>query len=138
MIWDKITLRPLDFENSSYDWLVADISVIVHNVRNAQGFAFDRGDIEAWTGGVKMERKQFVRFFLDAFMSGYGRENELAVGELDSLPDLLRRRHLSVYLGRVADSRVKAMSDEEQAAIPPYRSVVQQGAEILDDGFWEI
>ena len=66
------------------------------------------------------------------------RENGLADGELDSLSDLLRRRHLSVYLGRVADSRVKAMFDEKQAAIPPYRPVVQQGAEILGDGFWEI
>ncbi|MCH8224105.1 MAG: phosphotransferase [Chloroflexi bacterium] len=138
LIWDEATLRPLDFDNSSYDWLVADISVIVHNVRNAQGFAYDRGDFEAWTGGAKMERREFARHFLQAFMSGYERENALPEEELDMLPDLLRRRHLSGYLDRVADARVMAMSDEEQAAGPPYRSVARQRAEILDDGFWEV
>ncbi len=138
LMWDGVALRPLDFDNCAYDWLVTDISVILHNVLNAQGFACDRGDFEAWTGGKKMERREFVRYFLDSFMAGYGRENSLPEGELDALPDLLRRRHLSGYLGRVADSRVLAMSDEEQAAVPPYRSVAQQRAEILGDEFWEV
>ncbi len=138
LIWDGTTFRPLDFDNCAYDWFVADISVILHNVRNAQGFAYDRGDFEAWTGGAKMERRGFVRYFLQAFMSGYERENGLAQGERDALPDLLLRRHLSGYLDRMADGRVMAMSDEEQAAGPPYRSVAQQRAEILDDEFWAV
>ena len=76
-------MRPLDFDNCAYDWFVADISVILHNVRNAQGFAFGQGDYEAWTGGAKMARAQFVRHFLLAFWNGYERENDIADCDLE-------------------------------------------------------
>ena len=138
LMWDGAVLRPVDFDNCAYDWFVADISVILHNVSNAQEFAYGQGDFEAWAGGTEMERNPFVRYFLNAFMGGYERENELPEGELDMLPDLLRRRHLSGYLDRVADGRMLGTSDVEQAAVPPYRSVARQRAEILDDGFWAI
>jgi Ser/Thr protein kinase RdoA (MazF antagonist) len=134
LIWDGETLRPIDFDNCSYDWFAADLSVILHNVLALQAHSSSIGDDLAWTGGSRMTGPEFAEHFMGAFMKGYTSENSTDMLLLDALLDLLRRRHLSVLLDRWRDPQEVALSGERQAARFPYRSLAQHKREVIDDG----
>lgn len=130
VMWTGDIPRPVDFDNTAWDWFAADISVVLHNVLSAQAHARNASE---WAGGGRMDRASFVRFFLGHFMHDYERENRLDRAQLRALPDLMRRRHLSVFLDRTRNRELAAQTEQEQASQMPWVSISTHHDQVLHD-----
>ncbi|MHA1555992.1 MAG: phosphotransferase enzyme family protein [Candidatus Heimdallarchaeota archaeon] len=78
----EITL--FDFDDSEYNWFVADIAVILFTA------------LWAKLNGEK-SREEFISDFLIKFLKGYKQENELSNWWVNKISEFLRMRHILLY-----------------------------------------
>jgi Ser/Thr protein kinase RdoA (MazF antagonist) len=76
-------LTVFDFDNSEYNWFVADIGTAVFEAATC---AYRQGP-----------RAEFIRMFLGSFLDGYRKENDLGRW-LEYLPLFVKLREISIFL----------------------------------------
>lgn len=133
--WDGSDIWPFDFDNLQYDWFAMDFAAIIQNVVICQSRFHEPGKDEYWSGGPSMDSQSFLDYFMQAFMEGYRSENSLASHWIEKIPNMLNRRHLSVYFDRASDDSFGAMPLGVQASEFPWRTLDQLRSEVEND-FW--
>ena len=135
MLFDGVTLWPIDFDNLHYDWLIADFTTVIINVAICQARSYELGDFDHWTGGREMTSPEFVGYFLEPFLAGYREQNTLDSVWIRRLPAFLRRHWFTFCVDNLWDPTVRGLSDAEQAAGFPWRTVDRMEIEFVSE-FW--
>lgn len=136
MLYDGRELWPIDFDNLHYDWFLSDFTTVVINAVVCQERRFQEGDYDSWTGGRRMDSAEFLDYFMDAFMSGYKSENALDPVWIRRLPRFLSRHYFTFYVDALWDPEFVHLSEAEQAADFPWRTLRDMEREVRGD-FWE-
>jgi amicoumacin kinase len=76
-------LTVFDFDNSEYNWFVADLGTAVFEA--------------ATCGYQKLPREEFIKMFLEEFIAGYERESNLG-DAIRHLPLFVKFREICIYL----------------------------------------
>jgi amicoumacin kinase len=82
----KVTL--LDFDVASYHWFMTDIATAIYGALCGEAGGFER----------PQKNKDFSKYLLDKFMSGYERENHLDSIWLDKLELFLSYRRMLLFI----------------------------------------
>ena len=135
MLYDGSELWPIDFDNLHYDWFLSDFTTVVINAVISQRRSYERGRYDEWTGGRRMDSAEFLDYFMGAFVSGYKTENILDPVWTRWLPRFLSRHYFTFYVGALWDPQFVHLSEAEQAAEFPWRTLTQLEREVRDD-FW--
>ena len=128
-------LWPIDFDNLHYDWFLSDFTTVVINVVVSQAYHYRRGEYDYWTGGRKMDSEAFLDYFMDAFISGYRQENTLDPFWMRRLPRFLSRHFFTFYVDALWDPEFIHLSEDQQAAEFPWRTMRQMEHEVRQD-YW--
>lgn len=135
MLHHGCELWPIDFDNLHYDWFLSDFTTVVINVVIGQAYSRERGRYDEWTGGRKMDSAEFLDHFMDSFLKGYKSENTLDPVWIQRLPRFLSRHYFTFYIDALWDPQFVHLSEEEQAAEFPWRTLRQMENEIRQD-YW--
>ncbi len=131
----KPVIMPFDFDNTHYDWFLSDFTTVIVNVTACQQHHYARGEYDYWASGRAMDAAEFLDYFMTAFMAGYHRHNALGSEWMRRLPAFLNRHWLTFYTDALWDTGFVAMSEEEQAAEFPWRTLRQLRDEVMGD-YW--
>ncbi len=129
-------LWPIDFDNLHYDWFLSDFTCVIINVVLSQQRSHALGKHNEWTGGRKMDSEEFVGYFMEPFMSGYRQENALDPVWLRRLPRFLNRHYFTFFVDSLWDPDFRHLSEEEQAAYFPWRTLRQLEDEVAGS-YWD-
>ncbi len=129
------SVLPFDFDNTHYDWFVSDFTTVVVNVVVCQQHHYGRGEYEYWSGGKPQTAEVFLDYFFTPFIEGYRQHNRLDAVWMRRMPDFLNRHWLTFLTDAVRDPKFQLMSEEEQAANFPWRTMRQIRWEVMND-FW--
>ena len=136
MLRDGSDLWPIDFDNLHYDWFLSDFTTVVINVVLSQERSHARGEHDEWTGGRKMESEEFVDYFMEPFISGYRQANALDPAWMRRLPRFLNRHYFTFYVDALWDPGFRHLSEEQQAAEFPWRTLKQLEDEV-SGSYWD-
>ena len=129
-------LWPIDFDNLHYDWFLSDFTTVVINVALSQEHSHTLGRYDEWTGGRKMDSEEFVGYFMEPFMSGYRQMNALDPVWMSHLPRFLNRHYFTFFVDALWDPEFEHLSEEEQAAYFPWRTLKQLEDEVSGN-YWD-
>ena len=135
MLRDGSDLWPIDFDNLHYDWFLSDFTTVVINVVLSQQHSHARGNYDEWTGGRQMNSEEFVAYFMEPFMSGYRQMNALDPVWMRRLPRFLDRHYFTFYVDALWDPGFRHLSEDEQAAEFPWRTLRQLEDEV-SGSYW--
>ena len=136
MLYDGRELWPIDFDNLHYDWFLSDFTTVIINAVICQAHRFQEGDYDSWTGGRGMDSAEFLDYFMVPFLIGYRSENTLDPAWIRRLPRFLSRRYFTFYIDSLWDPDFIHLTEDEQAAEFPWRTLKQMEREVRED-FWE-
>ncbi len=135
MLYDGSELWPIDFDNLHYDWFLSDFTTVIINAVICQSHSYKRAEYDEWTGGRKMDSAAFLDYFMEPFLSGYRQMNDIEPIWIRRLPRFLRRHYFTFYVDALCDPGFTDLSEEEQAAEFPWRSMAQLEEEVRTE-FW--
>ena len=135
MLRDGPELWPIDFDNLHYDWFLSDFTTVIINAVICQSNSYERAEYDEWTGGQKMDSAAFLDYFMEPFLSGYRRMNALDPIWIRRIPRFLCRHYFTFYIDSLWDPEFRSLSEEEQAAEFPWRSMKQLEREVRTE-FW--
>ena len=135
MLRDGGELWPIDFDNLHYDWFLSDFTTVIINVVLCQQRSYARGEYDKWTGGRKMDSEEFIDYFMEPFLSGYRQMNALDPDWIRRLPRFLDRHYFTFYVDALWDPGFRHLSEEEQAAEFPWRTLKQLEDEVSGN-YW--
>ncbi|MCZ8516968.1 phosphotransferase [Paenibacillus filicis] len=116
---DNGEITVIDFDDLEYHWFINDIAKALYN--------------EAFTFSViPRERNTFARFFLDHFMIGYLRENELDPAWLQHFQDFLKLRHIFVYIRQFQRLDMARLDKAGKTRLTEYRASIEHDGPLLD------
>ncbi|MYC08480.1 MAG: phosphotransferase [Chloroflexi bacterium] len=126
---------PFDFDNTHYDWFIADFTTVVVNVVHCQQHHYARGEYDRWTAGTPMKAAEFLDYFFAPFIEGYRQHNRLDGVWLRRMPAFLNRHWLTFLTDALRDPKFAALTPEQQAATFPWRTLSQSWDEVMND-YW--
>ncbi len=135
MLFDGEFLWPIDFDNVHYDWFLSDFTTVIINAVVCQGYHYRKGEYEYWTGGAPMDSATFFRWFMEPLLEGYSSENMLDAEWFGRLPQFLERHWFTFWVDNMRDPLFSLLSEDEQRAEFPWRTLRQIEAEFRD-GYW--
>ncbi len=84
--YDGETIHVFDFDDSCYHYFAVDIAIPLYYSTISKHYF-----------GTKLERNEFAKEFLKAFLEGYREENELSQECLETIPLFLKQRDIELY-----------------------------------------
>ena len=128
-------ILPFDFDNTHYDWFIADFTTVVINAVVCQQYHYGRGEYEYWSGGTPMDADAFLEYFFTPFIEGYRAWNVLDGVWLRRMPAFLNRHWLTFLTDALRDPGFGGLSAEEQAGSFPWRTLGRAWDEVMGD-YW--
>ncbi|WP_066289769.1 phosphotransferase enzyme family protein [Bacillus sp. FJAT-29937] len=86
IFYDGRSIHVFDFDDCCYHWLVSDIAIPLYY-----------SCLSSFTANEINKREEFGRLFMDAFLAGYKKENNLPNGWEEQLPLFLMLRDITLY-----------------------------------------
>ncbi|RAL24117.1 phosphotransferase enzyme family protein [Thermoflavimicrobium daqui] len=106
-----------DFDDVTYNWYINDIATILYFV--------NMHPLKPWV-------KEFPRCFLDPFLIGYCRENQLDPIWFKYLPDFLRLNHVIQYVICYQSLDMEKLTKAQKHRIEKLRYEIENEVEILN------
>ena len=108
---DKNNLTVIDFDDCQYDWFIADIAIVLFHV--------------AWRfSDQNNNREQVMKKFYPAFIKGYLETHPLADEWLESIPNWIQLRHISLFCTLVYELSIED-DDWSQQAVAAWKPMLE-------------
>jgi Ser/Thr protein kinase RdoA (MazF antagonist) len=111
----------LDFDFCEYSWFASEIAIILFYAVMAPT--------------EEMGKDEFAGYFLDSFLKGYYRENNLEEYWLETIPLFLRARMIAKYILAYSQWEAKTMSDNRQRSFSDWKNKIENDIPYLNIDF---
>jgi amicoumacin kinase len=111
-------LTVFDFDNSEYNWFVADLGTTVFEA--------------ATCGYQELPREEFIKLFLDRFIQGYQEESDLGEA-IRHVPLFAKLREISIYLVLRKRWKNRTLSDFQRQFFESVRVAVVQDLPFIEE-----